>query len=112
MYRMLTCFNLKPGTSLDQFQSALDALSAWLIDHQLIINTGPIGRRHRHPVMDTDDQRNHEYFFLMNFADLAQCDRAVELFRPREAPVEPLHGAVIDKISEPVFICWEDVTPT
>ena len=111
MYRMLTCFNLAADTSLEEFQSALDTLTDHLVGRNLVVSTGPVGRRHRHPVMDTDEDREHEYFFLMNFTDLGQCDRAVDYFRPRSAPAEPLHRAAYAKIEDPVFICWQDVTP-
>ncbi len=109
MFHMLTCFNLQPGISIKQFQTALDELSERMVGLGLLHSTGPIGRRQRHPVMDTDDERNHEFFFMMSFADRQQCDRAVEHMSPRDGPDDALHRATYGKVRDPIFICWEDI---
>ena len=106
---MLTCLNLADGVTVGQFQRSLDELSEHLKARGLLESTGPIGRRHRHDIMDTDDERNHEYFFLMNFRDLEQCDRAVAYLAPGRGTVDSIHKAVYAKVVEPIFICWEDI---
>jgi len=106
---MLTCFNLKAGTTADQFQQSVVEFTEHLKDQDLIHSSGPVGRRQRHPVMDTDTERDHEYFFIMSFRDRAQCDRAVEHVEPRAQPVESFHESVLSVVSDPVFICWEDL---
>ena len=45
----------------------------------------------------------------MSFLDRGQCDRAVSYIQARNEPVESIHQAMWSKISEPVFICWEDI---
>jgi len=109
MFHMLSCFNLKPGVAVEEFRAAVAELSNFLQGENLLQGTGPIGRRQRHPVMDTDDERDHEYFFIMSFADREQCDRAVEHVYRHEEPGESIHNAVYSRINDAVFICWEDI---
>lgn len=109
MFHMLSCFNLKPDVLIEDFQRGLDEFTLHLEKLDLIESTGPIGRRQRHPVMDTDDERDHEYFFVMSFRDQEQCDRSVEYIYRRERPAEMAHKHVFSLVSDPVFICWEDI---
>ena len=109
MFHMLSCFDLRSGVTIDEFRQSLDALTKHLQDIDLVHSTGPVGRRQRHPIMDTDSERDHEYFFIMSFRDRAQCDRAVDYIQPRQEPGNSIHEAVYSKIAEPVFICWEDL---
>lgn len=106
---MLTCFNLEPPTTVDEFSSKLAEFSAHMQGLGLLESTGAVGRRQRHPVMDTDDERDHEYFFIMSFADREQCDRAVEKIQAAKQPGDAIHKAVYANIRDPVFICWADV---
>jgi hypothetical protein len=59
--------------------------------------------------MDTDDERDHEYFFITSFRDRAQCDLAVEHIYLHSEPADTRHKTVYAKVMDPVFICWEDV---
>lgn len=106
---MLTCFNLADEFSLDDFDASLRRFSNDLIDQALLASTGPVGRRVHHPVMDTDNERDHEYFFVMCFSDRAQCDEAVSRFQAGHPDVEPDHVTLQSMVRDPVFICWEDV---
>ena len=109
MFHMLTCFNLEPSATVEEFGSKLKEFSSHMRELGLLESTGPIGRRQRHPVMDTDDERDHEYFFIMSFADREQCDRAVDKIKSVEEPDASIHKAVYANIHDPVFICWEDI---
>ena len=110
MFHMLSCFNLKPGVSIEEFRDAVDAMTALLQSEDLLHATGPIGRRQRHPVMDTDAERNHEYFFTMTFQDRAQCDRSVAHVYRKEEPADSVHRTVFAAVEDDaIFICWEDV---
>jgi len=110
MFHMLSCINLKSDISIAEFRDALAEMTAFLQSKDLLQETGPIGRRIRHPVMDTDAERNHEYFFVMSFADRAQCDQAVAHVYRHEDPGHSIHQAVFDAVADDaVFICWEDV---
>ena len=109
MFHMLTCFNLQPEITIDEFRQAIADLTAHLKDSELVHSTGPIGRRQSDTIMDTDSERDHEYFFIMSFRDRAQCDRAVEYILPHGEPGESIHEAVYSKVADPIFICWEDL---
>lgn len=109
MFHMLTCFNLQPGCSIDAFRQSRDEFVAHMKALDLVSNSDPVGRRQRHPVMDTDTERDHEYFFIMSFRDREQCDKAVAYIEPGDAPVDSIHKRLHEKIADPVFICWEDI---
>jgi len=109
MFHMLTCFNLKSGITIDEFRQSLAEFTQHLQKIDLVHSTGPVGRRQRDTIMDTDDERDHEFFFITSFRDRAQCDRAVEYILPHEEPGESSHKAVYSKVQDPVFICWQDL---
>lgn len=106
---MLSCFNLEQGSSIDEFRRSVADLTSHLQGLDLVQSTGPIGRRQRDTIMDTDSERDHEYFFIMSFRDRAQCDRAVEYILPHDEPGDSIHRAVYANVRNPVFICWEDL---
>ena len=106
---MLTCFNLGPEFTIEEFRQSVASFTTHLKSMGLVDSASPIGRRQRHPIMDTDSERDHEYFFIMSFRDRAQCDRAVEHILPHEEPGESIHKAVYSKVRDPIFICWEDI---
>lgn len=108
MFHMLSCFNLQPQTSLDTFRQSLADFSAHLKIAELVHSVGPIGRRQRDTIMDTDSERDQEYYLIMSFHDRAQCDRAAEHIFQNEEPAESIHKSVWSLVSDPVFICWED----
>ena len=109
MFHMLSCFNLKPGITIEDFSRSLAELDRYLKESGLVQSTGQIGRRDKHPVMDTDSERDHEYFMIMAFRDRAQCDRSVEHVYSNDEQGESVHRNVWQKVDDPVFICWEDV---
>jgi ABC-type cobalamin/Fe3+-siderophores transport system ATPase subunit len=109
MFHMLSCFNLKPGITIDEFQKALRELHEYFRAIDLVQSTGKVGRRQHHPVMDTDKERDHQYFFVMTFRDRTQCDRSVEHIHGGDEQGATVHRAVWQKVSDPVFICWDDI---
>ena len=86
MFHMLTCFNLKPEITLDQIRQSLAEFTEHMKEVDLVHSTGPIGRRQSDTLMDTDSERDQEFFFIMSFRDRAQCDRAVKYILPDEEP--------------------------
>jgi hypothetical protein len=64
MFHMLTCFNLKPNYTLDDFRRSITDFTEHMQASDLVHSTGPIGHRQSDTIMDTDSERNHEYFFL------------------------------------------------
>lgn len=91
------------------FRHALDELTLHLQGSDFVHSTGPVGRRQSDTIMDTDDERDHEFFFIMTFRDREQCDRAVDYIRPHEEPAESFHDAIYTMVADPIFICWEDL---
>lgn len=109
MYRMYASFDLAGDASIDNFTRLLQEFVAHLQSLDLVAShTGP-GRRHRHPVMDTDGARQHEYFCLLNFTSRVQCDAAVAHVQAGHEPAASLHRRTWALVREPVFSCWEDV---
>ena len=111
MFRMLTCFDLKPGFSLDDFELALDEYTEHMRDLDLVIERGPIGERVSDTILDTDNERAHSYFMLMNFRDRAQSDKAVEYILEHKEPGDSIHRSVYARVDNLVFICWQDIPP-
>lgn len=109
MFQMLSCFNLKRDVALCQFRQSVSDFTSHLEKADLILSAGPIGRRQSDTIMDTDSERNHEFFFILFFRDRAQCDRAVEHITSLVEPADAAHKAVYASIRDQVFICWEDI---
>ena len=111
MFRMLTCFDLKPGFNLEDFEQALDDYTDHMRELDLVIDRGPIGERVSDTILDTDNERAHSYFMLMNFRDRAQSDQAVEYILEHKEPGDSIHKSVYSRVDNLVFICWQDIRP-
>ena len=59
MFHMHTSFFLSADTSIDEFRTSLSVFSAFMQDLGLLENTGPVAERCKHPIMDTDAERDH-----------------------------------------------------
>ena len=109
MFHMLTCFNLKPGVSIEEFSQSMDLFDTHMKEKGLSLSMGPIGERQSDTIMDTDDERDHQFFFISTFEDRAQCDLAVDYILKHEEPGDSIHTVMYAKIQNPVFICWQDL---
>lgn len=109
MMYLHSSFDLAPGVSLDDYKAALQDFTALLRAKGLLVETGPILERCRHPIMDTDEQRNHRYFFVMSFTDREQCDAAVQHILSADPAGNSAHRAVHQDIISPIFSCWADL---
>jgi hypothetical protein len=76
----------------------------------LVADSGPVGRRQSDTPMDTDDERNHEYFAIMSFRDRAQVDAAYAYIMKHVELGESSHSSVYERVENPVFICWQDLS--
>jgi hypothetical protein len=112
MFHMLTCFNLKPGVDVAAFREAYSDFVTYMKASGLVYSTGPIGRRQSDTRMDTDNERQHEYFVIMSFRDRSQVDSAYGHLKPHLEPAESAHYAVYSKVQNPIFICWQDLDST
>ena len=108
MFHMHTTFFLAPDTSIDEFRTSLGAFSTLMQELGLLESTGPVAERCKHPIMDTDEERDHPYFFQMSFRDREQCDAAVRHIQAMEQESQAIHKAVYANILDPVFSCWMD----
>jgi hypothetical protein len=109
MFRMLSCFNLKPGEDIASFRRALDAFVADMKRLDLVEDSGPVGRRQSDTPMDTDGERDHAYFVIMSFRDRQQVDAAYAHIMKHVDPGDSSHDQVYKKVEGPVFICWQDL---
>jgi len=109
MFQMLTCFDLKPEISLADFQHSLSEYTAYMHGLDLVESNGPIGLRQSDTIMDTDSERDHNYFTLMHFRDRTQCDKAVDYIKTHQEPGKSIHKEVYSKVQNPIFICWQDI---
>jgi hypothetical protein len=112
MFHMLSCFNLKPGQDIATFANAYAEFVAAMKAIDLVVATGPIGQRQDDTPMDTDDERNHEYFVVMTFRDRAQVDAAYAHIEQHFGPSDAAHDSVYTRVADPVFICWQDLDPS
>lgn len=106
---MLSCFNLKSGLQIHDFESSYIAFVEEMKLAGLVESTNKIGRRQSDTPMDTDDQRDHEFFVVMSFIDRAQVDKAYAHIIKHIEPGEKTHDSVYSKVDDPVFICWQDI---
>jgi len=109
MIHMLSCFNLVNGVSAGEFQNSNSRFLKHIKNLGLIQSSGPVGRRNRHPIMDTDKERDQEYFYIMSFVDENQCNLAVKYIQSHEEPGDSIHKGMSSKSENQIFICWEDI---
>lgn len=109
MFHMLSCFNLKPGITIDEFTKPLLAFENHMQELNLVVSIGSIKSRDSDTPMDTDEERNHQYFFVTTFVDKAQCDRSYAYILGHSKTGDAFHDGVFEKVESPVFICYEDI---
>jgi len=108
MFRMLNFFDLADGEDIGSFEESLTSFSQHLIDMTLLHSQGAVGRRYSNTRMDTDDERKQRWFFVSTFNDKLQCEKAYEYVAKGEEPCVSLHKAVVARMHNGIFSCWED----
>ena len=109
MLHMLSCFDLKSGEDVGAFRSAYADFVVYMKSVDLVEDGGPIGRRQSDTPMDTDGERDQEYFAIMSFRDRAQVDAAYAYIMKHVEPGEASHNGIYEKTENPIFICWQDL---
>jgi hypothetical protein len=109
MFYMLTCFDLKPGVTTKEFSLSIDAYKQHMKENNLVDSMGSIGQRQRDSSLDTDNERDHQFYFMTTFQDRAQSDKARDYILRHEEPVESIHKTMYLKVQNPIFICWQDL---
>jgi len=74
----------------------------------LLHSQGAVGRHYSNTRMDTDDERKQRWFFVSTFNDKLQCEKAYEYVAKGEEPCVSLHKAVVARMHNGIFSCWED----
>ena len=108
MFHMLSCFDLIDGVSIDEFRKYNADFLLHMKEQGLVDSFGAIGKRNKHPVMDTDNNRDQKFFYIMTFLDEKQCNRAVDCISSQSEPENTIHQNMIAKTKNHTFICWED----
>ena len=106
---MLTCFDLKPKHSIEEFQKSLAHYTHHMRELDLVEGHSPIGLRQSDTILDTDDERKQKYFMIMHFRDRDQSDNAVAYIKNLEEPSKSLHTNTYSKTQNLIFISWEDI---
>ena len=113
MFRMLSCFDLRPEDDIADFSAAYREFVDEMRRLDLVVDSGPVGERQNDTPMDTDDEREHRFFAVMSFRDRAQADAAYDHILQHFGPADEAHNRVFPRVTRPVFICWQDLpTPS
>ena len=108
MFHLHTSFDLSPDVKIADYRATLERFSSLMKENGLIVAIGPVMERCHHPIMDTDEQRAHQYFFVISFTDREQCDAAVGHIQATHPDSDPVHRAIYIDIIKPIFSCWVD----
>ncbi len=111
MIHMLSSFDLKPGEDFAVFAQAYETFLQDLRAADMIVDAGPLGRRVEATPMDTDTERTQCYFSVMSFRDRAQLDAAYAHIDTRARPGTETHLKMYRRLTNTVFLCWEDTDP-
>lgn len=109
MFHMLSCFNLSADEDIETFTANYHNFVDEMKRLDLVEGTGQIGRRQNDTPMDTDDERDHEYFVVMLFRDRPQVDAAYGHIEKHFGPADAAHDRVYTRVVDPIFICWQDL---
>jgi len=107
MFQMLTCFNLKPGVQMAEFEAHLAEFTREMVALGLCTGCGPVMHRRRDTGLDTDDDRTHTHFFVMDFVDKDQGDRALAHIKTIGLKNMRSHLEVFRRVTDSIFICWD-----
>lgn len=110
MFHMLSCFSVRPNVDTKDLKAAMTELSDYMKSHGLLHSIGPLGERRSETAMDTDEERDHKYFFQTTFHNAEQCEAAYKHILSADPLESRPHREMMAMIApNPVFICWEDV---
>ena len=62
MFHMLCCFDLRPEYRLEDFRKAFEDFTVHLQEMNLVEASSPVGIRQSDTILDTDSERDHQYF--------------------------------------------------
>ena len=109
MFHMLSCFDLAPDENLETFTRSYRIFVEEMQAIDLVVDSSPVGQRQSDTPMDTDGERQHQYFTVMTFRDRGQVDAAYAHIEKHFGPADAAHDQVYSRFANPVFICWQDI---
>ena len=112
MIHMLSAFEMKPGEDEAAFGRAYAAFVEDLRAEKLIADAGPIGARLADTPMDTDAARRHTHFSVLSFHDRRQLNHAYAWLTHRKGGSSGSHNDMHARITNSVFLCWQDISAT
>lgn len=110
MQYMLAVFNLRPGTAVDDFDRSLRAFENRMRSFDLVQCVGPLSRRCRDTLLDTDE-RGQQFGFVTCFRDPGQTRRAIDYLESAHGRRDASHAALHAMIQDAVFSFWEELPP-
>lgn len=110
MIHMLSRFDLKPGTNVDEFKQHYESFMDRAKLLGLAASTGTVGKRVADTPMDTDAEDAPEYYVVMSFRDREQMDRAYAYMEDGGSDPSDLkpHSAIKFVVRNAIFTCWQD----
>lgn len=111
MIHMLSSFDLRPDEDFDAFAKDYEVFLDDLKTADMIADAGPLGQRVEATPMDTDAGRTQRYFSVMTFRDGEQLDAAYAHIDARARPATQTHLKMYRRLTNTVFLCWEDTDP-
>ncbi|MEM8497558.1 MAG: hypothetical protein AAF542_06010 [Pseudomonadota bacterium] len=110
MFVMLSSFNLREGETPESCQAAIQEFAMHMQQQKMLVSVGPLGKRVSNTPMDTDDNSQLNYYFLSYFESREQSDQAYALIEQGVEPSVSIHRAMINKVRDAVFTCWNEIT--
>ena len=107
MHYLLSAVKLKPTVSAEAFARTVADLTRYLQGAELISGASAVGKRYRHPIMDTDKD-DLDFFFTLSFDTLQQLEASVEYMAGRSGEGAQLHEQLWSQLARYRFTCWED----
>lgn len=108
MFHVLCCFDLRPEYQLANFRRAFEDFTVHVQENDLVEACSPVGFRQSDTILDTDSERDHQYFSIMSFRDRSQADAAVAHIGKNGMSADATHHIAYSMVDDPVFICRQD----
>lgn len=105
---LLSAFDLRRGQDAESFAEIYGTFVRELYEADLIVDARPMGRRVSDTPMDTDEERDHQFFTILTFRDRAHMDAAYAHIEARMRAVTGEHLDMYSRTANQIFTCWQD----
>ena len=107
MHYLLSAVKLKPTVPPETFAQTVAELTDYLQSAELISGASAVGKRYRHPIMDTDKD-DLDFFFTISFDSHQQLETSVDYMTGRSGAGAQLHEQLWSQLAQYRFTCWAD----